>query len=140
MRGGHKGWGHRQEGGVGSFIGEDREEERETERGIEPPTRRTKVGDGKRERERERARKRERERSGLKLHRFRSCNGGEPLRASIIYYKGNKYTITIRELVLPQCLPRYSLEKHHNLGFTWRNPTQRLQSPLMDHIGGRSYK
>jgi hypothetical protein len=56
MRGGHKGWGHRQEGGVGSFIGEDREEERETERGIEPPTRRTKVGDGTRERERERER------------------------------------------------------------------------------------
>jgi hypothetical protein len=32
LRGGHKGWGHQKEGGVGSLSGEDREEERETEK------------------------------------------------------------------------------------------------------------
>jgi hypothetical protein len=40
-----------------------------------------------------------------KLPSFRSRNGGKTLRAATIHYKGNKWAITMRGLVLLQGLP-----------------------------------
>jgi hypothetical protein len=45
-----------------------------------------------------------------KLPSFRSHNDSKILHATIIHYKGNKYTITMKGLVMPQVLPRSGLQ------------------------------
>jgi hypothetical protein len=49
-----------------------------------------------------------RESTGMARHKFPSFgsrNSGKTLCAAIIHYKGNKWAITIRGLVLPEGLP-----------------------------------